>query len=256
MKNNLNTILSQILKIMMIFFLLISSVYIFMHLFFYKSHTFIIVDNVQDDRASFITKSLKKIAESSAFTKVMDSQDVLQLISIFAIFGGVLAYIFQTIVKADLINENEKAKLDNRRFTEAQAFKTIGLVGYYHYEMVREIDEKDEEEENEDDDDICGKEDLLNKNVLLDDAIKQTYKAMEFASELNEKDFNHGPLLYICKNNLAWYLAERKNENDAEEACALINDCIEKLHTYPTHAHAWKSTLCFVNERFKKQTKC
>lgn len=176
------------------------------------------------------------------YPKIIENQDVLQLVSLFAIFGSVLAYIFKVIIQKEMVDEN-------RHFTEAQVFKSGALTQYYGFKMFKIIESEKKvtvvrNENKKEDEEELKSDDLLNK------AIRLTRDALRIAERLNCKNSRNEILICTCKNNLAWYLAEK--EINTPESRALIKYCMERKTKYPNHAGAWLSTQAFVEKQFSK----
>jgi hypothetical protein len=153
--------------------------------------------------------------------------DLLGMLSILSIFGGLLAYIFNVIVRKDLEDRSKKTQEKMRHYTIAQALKGVAAIHYYRY---------------------------LDKGKIksLEKAEWHTEKGLRAAAELCKLDncSEHELLLCILKNNMACIIFRLKNKNRKYEALQLIDYAIERSQIYPDHADEWFDTRKKVINEF------
>lgn len=156
--------------------------------------------------------------------------DFLTLLEIILGFIGIMGVgVYHFLFR----NFSEKID-DGRRFTEAQAFKVDGLAQYYTFKQGEMLGKREETLE------------------MLDSAIKITEKAARIAGRLADDPRNE-VLICSCKNNLAYYLAERGFRSDKARAVALSEFCFKRKEKYPDKAGSWEDTWEFVNEKQDKK---
>lgn len=193
-----------LMRLAVVIFLFLASAYLFSHIL------------------NFFTPFISE----SQMEHIFDSADVLQMLSILAIFGSILAYVFKVVVQREIEDSS-------RHFSEAQAFKSAGLTQYYAYLKLNNKDL-----------------DGIKTNDLLMGSINITEKALKLAEQLDGQRGRNEMLICSCKNNIAWFLADRGLEADAERALALAYYCYERIGKYPDHAYAWSTTKKFVEKKF------
>lgn len=155
--------------------------------------------------------------------------DLLAMLSILAIFGGILAYIFNVIVRRDLQNESEKTQERMRHYTTAQSLKGLGILNYRRY--------MDTGEKNKD---------------LLEKAEEHTKKGLRSAIDLYKLENcpDHELILCILKNNMACMIFRKKEYARKHEALEYINYAITKSGNHPDHADEWFDTKKKVLDTF------
>ena len=85
----------------------------------------------------------------------------------------------------------------------------------------------------------------------LDMAIQLTRGALNKAAGLDERQPENELRICGCKNNLAYYLADRQRSEDKEVARAYAKYLRERLSKFPgKHQKAWVDTYNFVLKRF------
>lgn len=89
-----------------------------------------------------------------------------------------------------------------------------------------------------------------NKN-LLNKLIARAESVLEATENFDENTkIKHEEFICICKNDLAYYLAERKDPKDKERVRAYLEDIIEKRKKYPRFAFEWVHTCDFIKKQF------
>ena len=90
----------------------------------------------------------------------------------------------------------------------------------------------------------------INKD-LLDKIIKKAESAIKFTECLDENTKRkHEESICNYKNDLAYYLAERKNPEDKERVRAYLEDVMKKRKDYPRCAYEWTDTYEFAKKQF------
>lgn len=100
------------------------------------------------------------------------------------------------------------------------------------------------------------KEEKTNRDDYIDyleSAIKLTKRALDRANQLGEKEYEK--LICDCKNNLAYYLAERYKEGrakmgDKELARSCVDYVYKRIAKYPHDKEEWADTCQFVWQQF------
>lgn len=86
---------------------------------------------------------------------------------------------------------------------------------------------------------------------LLDGIIKKAESAINVTEHFDENTkLKHEGFICNCKNDLAYYLAERKDPKDKERVRAYLEDIIEKRKKYPRLAFEWVHTCDFIKKQF------
>jgi len=95
----------------------------------------------------------------------------------------------------------------------------------------------------------------LNDDPLsyLQAAIKSTTRAIGTIKELDKKKYDE--LICVCKNNVAYYLAERQKQGKAEKgdnelAKSYVRYIRKRIGEYPQRKAEWAGTCKFVEQYF------
>lgn len=158
--------------------------------------------------------------------------NLLAMLSILAVFGGMLAYIFRIVVREDLKNDQKKEEEKMRHYATAQAMKGLSVLQLYRYEDAQERDKS-------------GK-------AWLEKAEKHTQKALIAALNLCLLDDNKEYELIVCmtKNNMAWIIYRKGDHSRKYEALEYSNYAVNKAQNHPEHADAWIDTNKKVRHAF------
>ncbi len=185
------------------------------------------------------------------------------ILIILALTGAVGYGVFQWISRSveDRVTTAIKESLD---FTRAQV--EINL-GFWYFEQYRAESMKKKEMdkirrklaklqshlENNENSEAEYKPTNNTRMDYLNHAIERTMKALEFMKKLDEKKYEEW--ICICKNNLAYYLAERHNQRwtkpgDKELANGYADYVRERIAKYPSYRTEFADTCSFVDKQF------
>lgn len=210
-----------------------------------------------------LNSSAPQGASNDGFNNQSDGS-LLGILSIMGIFGGVLAYVFNAVIRREIEVKYEKLGEEGRHFTEAQMLKTGGLTEYYKFTIQRDNPSKS----------IDPTKHNLILLKALNNAIYFTGDGIRILSQLDgeaEKKERNELLMCILKNNFAWMYVEKLNFISHEfEGLEGIKqqeelDCIKekirvsryiqyvynRIHKHSTrHTIAWIDTYNEVKQKF------
>jgi hypothetical protein len=156
----------------------------------------------------------------------------MAMLAVAAIAGGAIYWIIAYKVKRDVMS-----------LARAQHHRTMATLstesGYGYWRDYEDTKRK-------------GKK----KIKKLNQAIKRTNGAYEYhARQLDEREPENEQLICWIRNNLAYYLAERKRCNKSEEGDdALAQECAKyiykKISKYPEKKKDYTDTYHFVEKQF------
>lgn len=98
--------------------------------------------------------------------------------------------------------------------------------------------------------------DKKSKLEILKIAISNTKIAYQYSLKLDEENMDNEYVILLIKNNLAYYLAERKRLGEAKEgdgvfALELTQYVYERIYKFPKLRGTYSDTYQFVKKRFK-----
>lgn len=181
--------------------------------------------------------------------KETDKYDILvDLIFIVLAFTGAVGYGVYSLIRRDVEARTREVMTESNNVTGAGVHASLGYVWYRHHEASRQASLSRQKKPIE-------KEDS-NDNVIdyLQFAIDEGRIALKYANKLDEQ--RHEELICACKNNLAYYLAEKYrmgkpvSRGDKELAFAYAEYIREKIQKYPSRRAAWSHTYDFVKSHF------
>ena len=145
---------------------------------------------------------------------------LLEMLSIVAIFGTVLAFIFNVIIRKEYDDRYKKLERETRSFTEAHSLKVSGVTAYYRFLLYRD----------------CAIRNKKTPNTILDiidKALYDTSTGIEIIQEINGVDTKNELLDCILKNNFAWINLEKwifvnneENKISEDKRKDAIRECI------------------------------
>jgi hypothetical protein len=160
---------------------------------------------------------------------------MLAIISVLAIIAGLLSWVFLKLIRTELQQEITDRLNDERECSVARTMVTTGyLLWFYHHNTQAKAGVKHKE------------------TPFLDGAIDMAGMGLESAVTIKNKKYEE--LIFICKNNLAFYMAYRDNAADKQSAYDLARELYEIATSsagkkYPSRCH-WLSTWIFVLRKF------
>ena len=195
------------------------------------------------------------LEESSQYTILVD------LVLIILALTGAVGYGVYRWISRNVADRVTRAIKEGQSFTRAQVETSLGFWYFEQYKTEskrkEEIDEirtklakiqahqKNKENSTE----------AINNDPMsyLKHAIERTMKALEFMKELDEKKYEE--FICVCKNNLAYYLAERQklgaaNLGDKELAKNYADYIRGKIGRYPSYKTDFTDTCTFVQQQF------
>jgi hypothetical protein len=160
------------------------------------------------------------------------------LIGILLAVIGIVGYaIYITMTK--LIEKRVKTYTEALHNRSLAAMKMqVGFSYWIDYKKKKHRDKK-------------SKLDTLKKNVIFNTKI-----AYQYSSKLDEENMDDEYVILLIKNNLAYYLAERKRLGEAEEgddvfALELIQYVYDRIYKFPILRGTYLDTYRFVKKQFK-----
>lgn len=198
------------------------------------------------------------------FREVNQYTILVDLILIILALTGAIGYGVYRLIFAGVEDRVTKAIKEGQNFTRAGVQIGLGLWHFKQYqaeskrkeqmakmrEKLTKIQSRLQSEKRS-----KTKHNPINDDPLdyLQNAIKSATRALKFTKELDEKEYEE--LICVCKNNLAYYLAERQKQGRAEEGDKELAknyaDYIRKrIGKYPHFKAAWADTCNFVDQHF------
>lgn len=192
---------------------------------------------------------------------------------LIGLYGYGLTLIIGDFLKRELIAENGKYEI--LRDIIAILLAVTGIVGYAIYiTMSKLIEEriKTYTEElharslattkmhvgfsNWNDYEKKKHRDKKSKLRILKNAIFNTKIAYQYSLKLDGENRDNEYVILLIKNNLAYYLAERKRLGEAKEgddvfALELIQYVYDRIYKFPTLRGTYLDTYRFVKKQFK-----
>lgn len=149
------------------------------------------------------------------------------VLAVLAVGIGAIGYAVYQILSGRLQTESASASRVEMTRGSARLFTHLGYVFWGKYKRT---DKKERQ--------------------YLDVAIDITEHGLRYMSELPEKKRENEILLCHIRNNLAYYLAERKNVEDKKLAKDYIEYIQKRIQKYPTYKAAWLDTCNFVRQQY------
>lgn len=183
------------------------------------------------------------------------------LVDLILIMVGLTAAVGYGIFKWISHNIEDRAKSitkESHNFTITGVDISLGYVWWQLYETERKRKEemqkhplKNERKHNEKEE-KTNIDDYIN---YLESAIEITEGALDCANQLGEKEYEVS--ICLCKNNLAYYLAERHRQGmakvgDKELARSYADYIYKRIAKYPLDRENWMDTCQFVWQQFPK----
>lgn len=175
------------------------------------------------------------------------------VLAVIAVAVSLLSYLFYRMALDQVERETsavlEKARrelaTDTHRIA-ARLYNTVGFVYWVDAEKCRKREEMETMEGRSKFAELAKKE----TEQYLNRAISLTRRAYErHISQLDEQYRENQRLKCMVMNNLAFYLAERKEATDLDVARRYAEYIREKAQDFPDQAEAWIDTYSFVLRR-------
>lgn len=157
------------------------------------------------------------------------------MLALLTVVGGVLAYIFQTVIRRDLRRLVEKISEDGRNAAVAITNVNSGYVLWVQYFTQR----KQNLSENS------------YSHMLIDCAVDTTREAYVFAGKIQDKE-GYERLISGISNNLAFYLMcqDKLKDGDKKNAYTLAKSLRDRVKAHgdgvEVYSDCWLSTWAFV----------
>lgn len=175
---------------------------------------------------------------------LLSDETVLGILTLIAVFAGMLAYIFKSIVNTNITDMVQKENKANRYYTRYNAHLVLGLA---HYNTYKESGSS-----------ISLKYSIKHLHDALD-AIQKTITITDTGNLKNRQHFRYLLHLCIAKNNLAWVIYKEYSRTNnqpeekkpskipqkKEESQRLINFVYKHIDTFPNktrHTDHWENT--------------
>ncbi len=189
---------------------------------------------------------------------------LIDLILIMLALTGMIGYGIYRWISRGVADRVALAMKEGRNFTRAQVETALGLSSYNQYKnevkrtdgmndvwkKLSKIQSKREDKESREAERKPTDVDM----TCLQDAIASATRALGLLKGLKEDKYEM--LICICKNNLAYYLAEKRrrkgkiDEGEKKLAVEYATFIWERIQKYPDHKAAWADTYKFVGEQF------
>jgi len=177
---------------------------------------------------TFITPAYEIADKYEVFRDLLTIILAIAGVSIAA--GGYLGYryvsaVFRRDVDSAIEQARALARMDTHR-VNAYVFASTGYAFWHTYDAMKQAS-------------------------FLEEAIRFTETAYtHHAAKLDEQQPENQRLICDIRNNLGYYLAERKKPEDK----ALARDCAEyiirKIPTYPDASQTWQGTYNFIMQQY------
>ncbi|GAF77620.1 unnamed protein product, partial [marine sediment metagenome] len=160
---------------------------------------------------------------------------LVDLIFIMLALTGAVGYGVYRWIARTVEARAEEITVETKNAIGTQVSTSLGYVWYQHHKKGKTEEKKSPDEAPVD---------------YLKLAIDITRKALEYANKLDEQ--RHEELICVSKNNLAYYLAEKKriekkiNKGDKELARAYAKYIYDRIEKYPHRRSEWADTYQFV----------
>lgn len=147
-------------------------------------------------------------------------RDVLQIVlAVAAVAIAAFGYLIYRIVVQRLQIRAEEEIGSERRRTTAKLYTYMGLLRWRDFERITPSDPR-----------------------YREDAIDVTEKAHEYASALDEHDPRNEWIIAAVRNNLAWYLADRRRPQDRDKARGYAQYIHVRSQNFPEEREEWERT--------------
>lgn len=199
-----------------------------------------------------------KFREANQYTILVD------LILVIMALTGTIGYGVYRWISAGVEDRVTKAIKEGETFTRADVETSLGLWYFEQYqaeskrkEKFAEIREKLNKIQSglKSEERSKTKHNPINNDPMdyLERAIERTMTALEVMKRLDKKKYEE--FICICKNNLAYYLAERQKHGRAEEgdeelAKSYADYIRKRIGKYPHNRKEWSDTCDSVDQQF------
>jgi len=186
---------------------------------------------------------------------------LVDLILIMLAVTGMIGYITYRWISRGVSERVALVIKEGQNFAKAQAATTLGFGSFDQYEaemrQIKEIQniwkklskiQPDQEDYNPE----YQPTDVVKTH--LEDAITSTTRALNLMKQLDEDKYES--FICTCKNNLAYYLAEKKrvegkiDELESKLSVEYATFIWERIQKYPSHKANWADTYEFVRKQF------
>ena len=150
------------------------------------------------------------------------------VLAILAVGIGVIGYTIYIILSDKLKQDAAKSARVEALKISIRLFIVSGYTCWEHYETTK-------------------------SSSYLEMAIELTQRALETYVSLSKEGEKIDEIdreYYLIENNLAYYYAEKGNEDDKETAIKYAKDIYEQTDKFPKDKENWLDTYHFVKEKY------
>jgi len=158
-------------------------------------------------------------------------------ITIITISGIAIAAIGYSIYLR--ISESMKEREEDFiLYSTALLYTNMGFFHWQHYDIDYKIEEKDENKQNE--------YALYHRKFAID----RTERAYEMVQMLDVSERRNEKLKCQIMNNLGYYLATRKEEEDREFSKRCAYYIMKRIEKFPDKRKQWQNTSDYIIEKY------
>jgi len=176
----------------------------------------------------------------------------VDLITIILALAGAIGFVVFRLISREVesqlreaLREDERVLREGQIYTRVESMANTGLSFYEQYRTLSGLKDYIKNKKKTPSE--------IDPMRYLNRAIERTTSALELAEELDEKKYER--IICICKNNLAYYLAERQKKGkaqpgDKELAKKYAEYVRERMDKYPRLVASLADTCEFVKQQF------